>query len=711
MDTIFDHTMPLQEAARLVRERCKAALLRKYGTEWDPVIVDRMTNEDQDIEEAALWKHFLLASDIADVCAEQGSPVFARGALGSSLFAYLLGVTEHDPLLPHLYCPNCKKQEFVSLREYPTVVDLNRCDSLKKTCPVCGAKRIADGYDLSWETFFHVTAGSRPAFEMDVAQEVLPLLSQRFGEALNVLSFRVRGSKSLSVLRQMGDAGKVFDGPFVPGEEEIGRFIEEGLNDSDEKLFPPQLPPTAIPQSFFELIRLYGLVYGTGTWEANRKQLSDPDDPYRDVLALREDVQRELFKHSVSFPVVPMIANEIGKGNWGKGGYESETAKRIYGFTDEDFQRFRRIRFLFPKAHAIGQILLRLRLQRCRDTHPVEYYAARLSVEARGHTDANCFMADRERIVELLKNCADGGEKALFKTVLECLDRDIEFLPADPEASDPHDFLPGKGTIRLPSRFAQQGIAVPPFFRPITDLIGEAAARALSGEVQTPVSVREALFPSLSEGLYLIGGRPGVGKTTLLWKLAAELAATGTPVYLYSAERISRTAAERLRTLLGADARQLPIRVADGPIDLETLLRMARREIPSGVLLLDGIEPLFEKRAPYPAANPYSETHLGEATAAVLLKEFAKQCRLPLIVTVPLSRDVELRADRRPTLSDVRCHRRFVDEADKVVLLYRDSCCHDGGDPALQYRIAKDAPGSAEPWGWRALDNMLKKVR
>ena len=67
MDTIFDHTMPLQEAARLVRERCKAALLRKYGTEWDPVIVDRMTNEDQDIEEAALWKHFLLASDIADV--------------------------------------------------------------------------------------------------------------------------------------------------------------------------------------------------------------------------------------------------------------------------------------------------------------------------------------------------------------------------------------------------------------------------------------------------------------------------------------------------------------------------------------------------------------------------------------------------------------------------------------------------------------------
>lgn len=697
MDTIFDHTIPFQEAARLVRERCKAALLRKCGTEWDPVIVDRMTNEDHEIEEAALWKHFLLASDIADVCAEQGSPVFARGALGSSLFAYLLGVTEYDPLSPHLICPNCKKQEFVSLGEYPTVVDLNRCDASKKTCPVCGAKRIADGYDLSWDTFFYVTAGSIPAFELDVAQEVLPLLSEQFGEALNVLSFRVRGSKSLSVLRQMGDAGKAFDGPFVPGEEEIGRLIEEGLNDSDEKLFPPQLPPTAIPQSFFELIRLYGLVYGTGTWEANRKQLADPDDPYRDVLALREDVQRELFKHNVSFPVVPMIANEIGKGNWAKNGYESETAKHIYGFTDEEYKRFRKIRFLFPKAHAVGQILLRLRLQRCRDTHPVEYYAARLSVEAKGDTDGSCFMANRERIVELLKNCADEKEKSLFKTVLECLDRDIEFLPAEPEASDPDVFLPGKGTIRLARRFAQEGIAVPPFFRPIADLIGETAALAPSGEVQTPFSVREALFPSLSEGLYLIGGRPGTGKTTLLWKLAAELAAAGTPVYLYSPERVSRIVAERLRTLLGADARRLPIRVAHGSMDLMTLLRMARREIPGGVLLLDGVELLFEKRAPYPAANPYSETHLEKAAAAVVLKEFAKQCRLPLIVTVPLSRDIDLRTDRRPTLSDVRCHRRFVDEADKVILLYRDSCYHDGGDPALQYRIAKDAPGSAEP--------------
>ena len=104
---------------------------------------------------------------------------------------------------------------------------------------------------------------------------------------------------------------------------------------------------------------------------------------------------------------------------------------------------------------------------------------------------------------------------------------------------------------------------------------------------------------------------------------------------------------------------------------------------------------------------------LTDATTdeAVMLKEFARQCRLPLIVTVPLSRDVELRADRRPALSDARHHRRCIDEADRVVLLYRDSCCHDGGDPALQYLIAKDASGSAEPCGWQALDNRLIEVR
>lgn len=678
--------METKEAERMVRERCKAALTAKYGAEWNPIIVDRMTEEDREIDEAGLWKQFLLASEIADI-----SPVFARGALGSSLFAHLLGIAEYNPLPPHLRCPVCKSHEFVYARDFPTVIDLERCDASKKTCPVCGAERIADGYNLSYETFFAVKEGSRPAFEIDVAQEALPILAERFGEAPDTMPFRVRGNSELSVLRRMRGICKASDKPFVPSEEEIAQFIEEGWNGDGEKLFPPQLKPTAIPQCFSEIVSLYGLVYGTGTWEANKRQLADPDHPYRNVIALREDVQRELSKHNMSFPIIPLVANEIGKGNWAQYRFEDETKKRIYGFTDAECARFRMIRFLFPKAHAVGALLLRLRLLRCRKTHPVEYFAAVLSVKAKTETDASCFSANREQLVSELDRCTDGKKKAVLETVLDCMDRDIEFLPADPKASDPEAFLPGKGTIRLPLRLAERGVAAQPFFRPIADVIGEADACPSDDETREPFSVRDALFLSLSEGLYLIGGRPGMGKSTLLWKLAAELADSGTPVCFYSSERISARSAERLKTLLGANAANLPIRVADGPVDLETLLRMARRELGDGVLLLDGLREPIGKRCPYPAKNPYSETHLEEAAAAVMLKEFAKQCRLPVVLTVPLSRSTELRSDHRPTLADVRWHRRFVDEADAVVLLYREDCYHDGGDPAMQYIMAKDS--------------------
>ena len=214
------------------------------------------------------------------------------------------------------------------------------------------------------------------------------------------------------------------------------------------------------------------------------------------------------------------------------------------------------------------------------------------------------------------------------------------------------------------------------------------------------------LFPALSEGLYLIGGGPKAGKTALLLTLAAELAALGTPVYYYSSEHAMERGAGLWKSLHGTDTGRLPIRVATGQIDLETLLRMARREIQDGVLLLDGLEPMIEKRSPYPAANPYSASHLWEASAAVVLKEFAKQCRLPVVMTVPLSRDIVLRADHRPTLSDLRYHRRFAEEADAVVLLYCEGCYIDGGDPAVQYRMAKEGGESARGGEWKVLGKL-----
>lgn len=194
-------------------------------------------------------------------------------------------------------------------------------------------------------------------------------------------------------------------------------------------------------------------------------------------------------------------------------------------------------------------------------------------------------------------------------------------------------------------------------------------------------------------------------KSTLLTKLAAELAQSGTPVYYYTQERLNVRCARRLMALLPEDPDRVPVYLADSSAapDLFALLRAARREIQTGVLILDGLELMVENRSPYPAANPFSEVHLREAAAATTLNEFAKQCHLPVLAAVPLSRDTEHRTDHRLTLSDVRYHRRFVDEADTVVLLYRDGYYNDAGKGSPQpaeWIVAKNRFG---PTGTRSV--------
>lgn len=181
-------------------------------------------------------------------------------------------------------------------------------------------------------------------------------------------------------------------------------------------------------------------------------------------------------------------------------------------------------------------------------------------------------------------------------------------------------------------------------------------------------------------------------------RLAAELAESRVPVYYYTQERLNVRCARRLLSLLPDDVRHVPIFLADSAADpdLFSLLRSARGEMQCGVLILDGLELMVENRSPYPAANPYSEVYLREAAAATTLSEFAKQCHLPILAAVPLSRDTEHRADHRPTLSDVRYHRRFVDEADTVVLLYRDGYYNDAPKGSLQpaeWIVAKNSFG------------------
>ena len=96
--------------------------------------------------------NILLSSELVKAAVEKGWTVGNRGSAASSYIAYLLGITEINPLDAHYYCPKCHYVEFHD--EYSCGVDME-----DKMCK-CGEKLEKDGFTIPYETLFD-TDGSR----------------------------------------------------------------------------------------------------------------------------------------------------------------------------------------------------------------------------------------------------------------------------------------------------------------------------------------------------------------------------------------------------------------------------------------------------------------------------------------------------------------------------------------------------------------------
>lgn len=236
--------------------------------------------------------------------------------------------------------------------------------------------------------------------------------------------------------------------------------------------------------------------------------------------------------------------------------------------------------------------------------------------------------------------------------------------------------------------------------RRVSEALGDYMAtmeeRFSSGDrirgLRTHLAELDNRLGGLKDGnLIIVAGRPSMGKSAFTNTIAVNVAGDGHPVAIMSMEMTEVEQIDRMIATLGhvpldavlagdlsGDAgdkiqvgfgklNELPIIIdEEGGLSVHEVMSKARqikRKHGLKLLIVDALG-LMD----YDATRAVSE--LGAITRT--FKAFAKEMNVPIILLCQLSRKVEDRNDKRPIMSDLRDSGNIEQDADVIIMLYRD---------------------------------------
>ncbi len=130
-----------------LKELVYSKMHRIYGDDPPQVVKERVEIELNTILGHHYDVIYMSAQKLVQNSLEHGYLVGSRGSVGSSLVAYMSGITEVNSLPPHYVCPKCRYSEFHK-DEFGCGADMP-----EKDCPECGTRMRRDGFDIPFETF------------------------------------------------------------------------------------------------------------------------------------------------------------------------------------------------------------------------------------------------------------------------------------------------------------------------------------------------------------------------------------------------------------------------------------------------------------------------------------------------------------------------------------------------------------------------------
>ena len=163
-------------------------LHRLYGENPPELITRRVETELHDIINCHYDVIYMSAQKLVQNSLEHGYLVGSRGSVGSSIVAYLSGITEVNSFPPHYRCtnPDCKFTTF----DVTSITALDEADPKKRedairakhdaacgadlpdaVCPKCGAKFAKEGFNIPFETFLGFGGDKVPDIDLNFSGE------------------------------------------------------------------------------------------------------------------------------------------------------------------------------------------------------------------------------------------------------------------------------------------------------------------------------------------------------------------------------------------------------------------------------------------------------------------------------------------------------------------------------------------------------------
>ena len=236
-------------------------------------------------------------------------------------------------------------------------------------------------------------------------------------------------------------------------DSKIGTF---GLPEFGTR-FLQQVRVEAKPKNFADLLQISGLTHGTDVWIGNADELiKEGTCTISEVIGCRDNIMNDLIRYGLENSVAFKIMESVRKGKGLTPEWEADM--RAHNVPEWYLGSCKKIKYMFPKAHAAAYVMSAIRLAWYKIHIPIAFYCAMFTV-APGGFDATIVMKGKQNVMNTFKDIEKRGKEASPKEQAsvaslqltnECMARGIKFLPIDIEKSDAYAFLPENGAIRMP---------------------------------------------------------------------------------------------------------------------------------------------------------------------------------------------------------------------------------------------------------------------